>query len=332
MKPLYSLKHSEAKFELAVSQLINVSKTNPIYSHSFCQYYRESTNLDSTNSTVVIMSGTIPVVAIIFSLGKTTEAQINYFGLPAQLLISPIFDDETIDSALVLLFQEIRAICPVINKGKFINSFKLEIDASALRHKRVEKLFFSNNIVEPKFDRIIELSGKFQISYSKSVKQALKESKMDIRMISKKNHFTEIQEGISSLKSLHFKSAGRKTRSEKSWELQAKMVESGSAILLNGLNHNKIVTSALFMLNLNAAFYAVSASNRSETGLGLSHQLINYAIQEFSSLGITEIWMGEQYTYSIKSISEKERQIQDFKGYFGGRLNTHLISIARPTP
>jgi hypothetical protein len=107
------------------------------------------------------------------------------------------------------------------------------------------------------------------------------------------------------------------------------MIKNGSGLIISGTQNNVIVSSALFMIHSHAAFYGVSASDYTENSGGLSHHLIDYAIQEFGHFGINEIWMGTQHTAWTTEVSIKEKRIEEFKGYFGGSLKTALISSSR---
>ncbi len=80
------------------------------------------------------------------------------------------------------------------------------------------------------------------------------------------------------------------------------------------------------MLNSKSSFYGVSATNNELKHTGASHKIIDFAVDNLPSFGVEEVWLGAQYSDTVATTSEKERSIEEFKGYFGGFIQTHLIS------
>ena len=329
MTSIQAFRYGEANFASAMSKLVHSSSTNPIYAPQFGRYYQECANSEGSNNSIVVVHNMIPIVALVFSLDSKKPQKVSYFGLPSQLLVSKNSNESVLDEALVLLLQELSLSGVSVNNGKISNNFRMEIDPTSLSSKRIEKMFFSNTEVELRFDRILKISSDPEKEYSKSVKHALKKADLNIEIISSETQQNEIASGLSSLKRLHFQSAGKTTRSEQSWQYQKEMIQNSDAILVQGSYQNQIVTSALFMINESAAFYAVSASLANHPNEGLSHLLVDHAIRNLTAAGISEIWLGEQHSDALRSIPLKEKQIEVFKGFFGGHLQTHLIASTR---
>ncbi len=329
MKTMQTLRFGDPFFETAILRLMISSGTNPIYAPDFSLYYQECHVVAASNKSLVVMEDLIPIVGMIHSHNENVPQEIGYFGLPAQFLASNELSKSTLDEASILLLQEMKNDGVPINHGKFSKGFQIEINPIALRARRIERLFFSGSNVEPRFDRILNISENLPAEYSKSVKHSLKQLELNVELVSSQNSISDITVAIDNLKRLHFESAGRSTRSDASWAHQAKMIETGAALLVQGSLGNEVVTSSFFMRNSSAVFYAVSASSRSQLTAGLSHHLIDYAIRKFGDFGVEEIWLGDQHTDSFKMISAKELRIQEFKSYFGGSIQTHLISSSR---
>ena len=329
MNPMQVLRFGDPFFEDAITNLMNASNTNPIYAPDFSPYYQECSIAEASNKSLVVVADFNPLVGFIHSRNEREPREIGYFGLPAQLISSDEISNSTLDAAMILLLQEMKNEGVPINQGRFSTDFRIEVNPMALRSRRIEKLIFSNSQVEPRFDRILKTSENPTTGYSKSVKQSLKQIEMLIEHVTEKSATQEIKSAIDNLKELHFQSAGRRTRSEASWEYQKKMIEKGTAIIVQGLFDNVVLSSAFFMRNSSSIFYAVSASSKNESPLGLSHLLIDHAVRNFGGLGVKDIWLGDQHTDSFKAISEKELNIQAFKGYFGGIIQTHLIAASR---
>lgn len=114
--------------------------------------------------------------------------------------------------------------------------------------------------------------------------------------------------GIPVLRLSHYKRAGRKTRSDKTWEIQQQMIENFQAIVLHTMD-----SAALFYYNPISAYYAVSAG---ENG----HSVIWRAIKEFKKINLEFLELGEQ----VFSGDTKEVNISHFKSGFGGICKIRL--------
>jgi len=322
-------------FENALSSLITHSKTSPVYSSAFCSYYQELQNEPEENMSIIINYSGVSVLGFLFSSSpilKDSSLELNYFGLPAALMISETASVEVINGATNVLLQTLNNSGISVSNGRIGNPHTLQINPASLKSNRIERVFFANGKVVPRFDRLIFLNRtyeKLSSEYSKSVRLALKNETVSTRITSSKDSQETIHYEFDALKKLHLYSAGKLTRSDKSWALQLEMINDGSGLIVSGTQNNVIVTSALFMLHSRAAFYGVSASDYTENSGGLTHHLIDYAIKEFAHFGINEIWLGSQHTASTMEVSIKEKQIEEFKSYFGGSILPALISSSR---
>jgi hypothetical protein len=102
-------------------------------------------------------------------------------------------------------------------------------------------------------------------------------------------------------------------------------VASGRAFVVLGEHEGSYVSAALFMTNQNSAYYAVSASRYSSKISGLSHQIIDSAIEYLTTNDYKYLWLGPQYQSSFRELSEKEVGIEKFKGFFGGHIVIDFI-------
>jgi hypothetical protein len=326
------IKYGMPGFKSQLDSFIATSLTNPIYSSQFCDYYRELGHEPQENRSIIVGSPGKELVALLFSTPTqpgVKNHQISYFGLPSALLVSRTAAIEEVNGATHILLQELNNSNILVTNGRIRNPHDFLIDTHALRSNKIEKLFFSDSKVTLKFDRILDLSRSpesVRSEYSKSARDAIKNQSLDIKLISSESSQDAIEYEFESLKRLHFLSSGKLTRSERSWDLQLQMIQNGSGVIVSGSTEKKVMTSALFMINSDAAFYGVSASEPSQERDGLSHQLIDFAIREFPKLGIHNIWMGAQHSSVTVQVSKKEQQIEEFKSYFGGSLHTSLIA------
>ena len=319
-------------FDYSLNSFITLSKTSPVYSSKFCDYYQELRNeLEDNMSILINVSGTT-VLGLLFSAPnnlKNLNHELTYFGLPAALLTLESASAEILNGATNALLQTLNDSGFLVANGRITNPHTLQINPTSLKSNKIERLFFSNEKVTPRFDRVLDLNMTQELlrsEYSKSVRTALKGESISAKITSNRDNLDLVRHEFSVLKKLHRLSAGKLTRSERSWELQFEMVKNGSGLIVSGMQDNEIVTSALFMLNTSSAFYGVSASDYTGNGRGLSHHLIDYAIKVFQDFGIDQIWLGSQHTSLTAQVNDKEKRIEEFKGYFGGSIQTTLIS------
>lgn len=326
------MRHGMPDFDEKVNLFITDTKTNPIYASQFSKYYEELQNGLVSNSSILVTHKGQTVMGLIFSKtnNSTTEkSSVNYFGMPAAFLIASGEDFLVLDNAFRLLIQTINELGVPTSNGRFMTPFAILFKPSVLECIKIEKFVFNRSKIQLRFDRVINLNKsleQIESDYSKSARDAVKKKNLVVEVISNRNSEEIIENEFKSLQELHYLSAGRMTRSRKSWDMQLNMIKNGEAILISGKYGFKTSASSFFMLNRNAAYYAVSAIDKSQKISGATHQLVDAGIKSLPSFGIEELWMGNQFSYLFNETSEKERNIEEFKGYFGGSLVTNLIS------
>lgn len=123
-------------------------------------------------------------------------------------------------------------------------------------------------------------------------------------------------------KSLHFKAAGRKTRSEKSWDLLFEQVKEKKANFYFCRDHdNFMIGGSLVMTCEYEAFYAVAAYNRSLFHLPIGHLLQDFIIKDLIKTQIQWYRLGRLYHKSDFDFpTDKEIQIGQFKSGFSSDL------------
>jgi hypothetical protein len=204
----------------------------------------------------------------------------------------------------------------------------ISINPGILSSNKLEKFLFNGSKVIPRFNRIIDLGkGKESIksNYSKTVVESVSENDLDLQIIDKDSDRKLIDQEITNLRFLHMESAGRQTRSEKSWQLQSEMIARGNGFLISGYRNEIIQTSAFFMINLNSVFYGVSASTACRSGESFSHNLIDFGIDYLCKNNFHKLWLGTQYSHLLGPVTLKEKNIELFKSFFGGELILDLV-------
>lgn len=114
---------------------------------------------------------------------------------------------------------------------------------------------------------------------------------------------------LDRLKKLHFECSGRKTRPDKTWDIQKKMIQEGQ-----GFMSYSEFSAAFFTVYDDICYYGVSATTR-----GVGHGVVNEAIEHAIRLGLRTFDYGQIYFSE-----DKNGKISKFKMGFGGTTRVGL--------
>lgn len=333
----FSVLQSDSKeFVPAINKLIFDSKFNPIYSSVFDSFYEEIAGHKFKDLSLLVMQGTHPIIGLLqnIEIDSKTKPKVSHFGRSAALIANPNFTFDLIDSASQLLEDFVK------NDTSNILLKNLEISGEIRinNHAILQTAFAENLIrrfakVETRFNRIIDLNqeeGRIREDFSKSIKSALSKNlgdSQEIEIVSENSSQQMIKSAFDSLKSLHFNSAGRSTRSDQSWNIQRKFLVGGNAFIVQLLSQGNVISSAYFMITGYDCYYGVGASAPKINGISFSHLCISNAIAYSKKLGLQTFHLGEQYSYLSHEITDKESNIEKFKSFFGGRLLLEVLLL-----
>jgi len=121
---------------------------------------------------------------------------------------------------------------------------------------------------------------------------------------------------------LHFMVAGRKTRSDESWDIQLEHIANKSAFLIY-LTDDKdtMVGGGLFYQTKDEGLYAVGAYDRSLFDKPIGHVVQHRAIEEFKKRGVRWYKVGlRPYATDTPQPTEKEVSIAEFKHGFASHV------------
>lgn len=144
----------------------------------------------------------------------------------------------------------------------------------------------------------------------------------------------EVMEGENikiweDFKDLHIKVAGRKTRSDKTWEIHYKDICQNNSFLIYLLdNNNEMVGGGLFQFTKDEALYAVAAYDRNLFDKPLGHVIQFRAIEELKKR--TASWYklgGRPFLNGQTTPTEKEIKIAEFKHGFASHLFSRIVLI-----
>jgi hypothetical protein len=320
---------SNLKFNELRNIVLSESDANPIYASDFINYYNEYFNKTiKSKIEFVVLSHGVPVILFLiheYDNYNSETGQLSYYGLPGLIAVNARADIDAKEFAFLQALTHLREIGAL--KKFRSNPFALVYpDPYSNKIDSFEELIALSTSARVYFEKVIDTSkdkGELLKNCSKSVKSAIKSSnniETNFMFTDSKASETSRRQAIRDLKELHYLSAGRNTRSDKSWDIQASLLESGSVVIGTGYSNGKIIHGAMFMLANKKAFYAVSANSKELAGTAGSHPFIFNSILALKDIGIEKVYMGRQFEELTRHISEKERNIAKFKSFFGGNL------------
>ena len=145
-------------------------------------------------------------------------------------------------------------------------------------------------------------------SLRKSYKSLINGEKKSVKVLSDYNH--KIWE---ECKRLHFKVSKRKTRSDKTWDLQYESIRLQESKVFYIKENKKIIAFALFSFDIKTAYYGVAVNDRALfKKMNLSHIILWNAILYFKNHNIEFLYMGDNMPNNYLE-DKKLRSINDFK-------------------
>ena len=256
-----------------------------------------------------------------------------------------IYHDE---ESYVVEFLEKKILPPLFVKGlsekikkkiiegilNFLDKLKLKLSIKSL--KFIDNIFPSSSISQ--WHKMI-LKNNYQCILQREAFVCLEYDINDIRasirksyksLISKGEKIWKVESNFSiskkiwrEFKALHYKAAGRKTRSDKSWEILEKGLIDKDLFFIYCLDkENKMVGGSLFFLTKNESYYAIAAYDRDLFDHPIGHVLQFKAISEFKKMNFLWYRLGKvPFDGDDPKPSLKEKNIGKFKDGF----STHLF-------
>ena len=300
----------------------------PFYQGMNLKYYKEyARDSKFVDRSIVISEQQIALIGMRMAIREYEDKtkELSCYGRPILYLESQKAEMSQIRKAHKLLKAELENILSQDTISKILYR-----DFFAQTHLSFVSQFLLDMgaVATPHFTRVIELSSSGKDLYQqvrKSYKslinwggENLSIKLYDQQSIQKKD--------MNSFRQLHINTAGRETRSRKTWDLQYEMVCCGEAFLFFGELEKELVTAALFLCSPMYCVYGVSASNRDMFDKPLSHALLWNAILHAKKIGCSILEMGDlQYPRQGDPVpTQKELGITTFKKGFGGQTLTHL--------
>jgi FemAB family protein len=186
-------------------------------------------------------------------------------------------------------------------------------------HKVILKYGFNCQILRESFTDLKlsypEIKSQYRKSYKSLINQGLR--LWGVYKYDQKSHKV-----WDEFKQLHFVSAGRKTRSDKSWDILFEGLKQQLSFFYYCTDNNgAVIGGALVMKNKYEAIYAVAAYDRERFDLPVGHVLQDFIVKDLINSNLFWYRLGRYYEFNDRNQpTEKEVQIGQFKSGFSTDL------------
>ncbi len=304
-------------------------KMNALYSENNLKYYLEVCDKKIQDKSFIIKINDISILGIRMTVciedNLVARFHCNEF-LPIIYLEKNNIDPSLKRKGISIARDNISKILSQYKDWEWIHKDEIERNQiSELSHyflneHHAEPLLVLNRVIDLCLDEEV-IFKRLSKGYKYNIKWGLKN--LQTKILIGKEFKTE---DLERFRALHYKAAGRETRSKRSWEIQKTIVNQNQGFVVIAENkENDLVSAALFLNSKKHCFYGVSASDRTLFKKPISHVVIWEGIKQAKRMGCLEFELGSQaYSYQKPKPTDKELNISDFKRKFGTSTNAGL--------
>jgi len=291
--------------EVFSDKFLIAENTNPLYSLDSIEFYQEFFGSSWKNYCSVFFVDGRPVAVLLMFV----DHEASYFGMPGALICnhSQINSARYADILLGNFISSLRLLN--IQNIKLFSNFNLKVDSA-------KEQYIKNVFVDLSYSEEI-IRSKVRKSYKSLLNWGV--NNMSITIYNNKNisniKFKEIQ-------SFHLLAAKKKTRSDKSWDIQYEMIMTGNAFLVEALYKGQLASASIIIHNSIEAFYGVSINEESlmVDKLPINHLVLFRAIIEAKNIGLSKFNFGD----TSPSSDVKVNNINNFKNGFARQSEKKL--------
>jgi len=286
------------------------------YTKTAISYYEAYYNYTYSNRSLIVFEKNEPILVVyIFS----KDFKISFFDEPIKVHIKN--KDIKVQTAayreLILALDELikkENIHHLIFKNNpFLNA---NYHSNISQIQRQEKLSIALDLDETLIQMNLRKSYKSLINWGKK--------NLNFEII----NFSNLNQNIwNDFKNLHIKVAGKKTRSDITWELQYESIAKGDSFLIMSYLNNLLVGGTYVLLGNSTAYYGVGAYDRELMAQKLPISHFNLLISVYHAKKLNKKIYELGYIDSENS-NPKERDIFNFKKGFTNMLNFEIINTA----
>lgn len=291
--------------------------SNYKYTDNSILYYTEYFNNEYTNYTIIVFDDDENAVLAFYAFANSSV--LSYFELPVSV-IETLFSNRlqknrAYGELLIKLNQLISQ-----NRFRGLRFYSNEYLCAAF-YSKIQK-------VDVEYSSLVDLTIPEEIiktNIRKSYKSLVNwgEKSLDILLVDHNN--TDYNKFVE-FRNFHIETAGRKTRSDRSWDIQFESIKNNEAFLLLGYLADQLVSGSLILYGATEAYYGVGVYDRQlmANKVAVGHYNILKTIYECKSRGLSLLNLG---SIAKKSEDEKEKNIFKFKSGFSNFFKSDVVNF-----
>lgn len=335
-KWMYDDKESWMRIEN--SRLTTVPVSYAFYFVDYQNTYYSAINDDYMDCSIVIYNGGIPQAIWPLSVSKNggNETDSYVLGTFGQELLPPFveeikYNEESLRKLYKKCIGMICNVCAIFNIKSVQGKFLVMDKGNSLFYQKIREEL-DCFVVDALTECFVDLSyderdilTKIRRTNKYSIQKAKDYWKIEI--VTKYDNRNYIDLCFEQFQKLHLEVAGRKTRSDLSWEKQRNAVEdTDDFLVMMRENSGKLIGASLYCCTKTTCTYAVGAYDRSCFNKPVTHLSQWEAIKHCKKLNKRWYYVGHRpYIGDTLKPSEKELAIGHFKEGFATELYNSII-------
>lgn len=239
--------------------------------------------------------------------------EFSLFGAPCSLAFSTQFEENDVVAIERILISWLES--------EYKDS-KILLSSTPLMRKAFWSKTVSTTLIEEAYCDLSLSEELLWQGIRKSYRSLINgaKNKISLSVVNAANFSDKV---FSDFKELHIKAAGRQTRSNESWDCQARQIKAGEGYLVIGYLEDKLVTGMFNLCDSKKAFYAVAASDRElmAQNIPLAHAPLWLSIIHAKEIGLISFQFGDVTNSEYGKLSD----INAFKRGFSSHISLAQI-------
>jgi len=282
------------------------------YSDLSLEYYKEYFGPEYSNHSMVVISSTGDPVLALYAYTKT--GIFTHWGAPVTVIEAPFGSTGEKQLAYRALLLKLTEHFKKHAFEKF--SFYDNAFLTGSYHSKIEKI--QTELVSS-IDLTLseaELKSNIRKSYKSLVNWG--ERNLSIQLI---DHTNPDYGQFIRFRDFHIHTAGRKTRSDTSWDLQFESIRNNEAYVVLATQEENLVSATLVLHGKTKAYYGVGVYDRElmARNVAVAHYNMMFSITHAKKINLKQFDLGH---HDAGSENEKENNIFRFKSGFSNETTT----------
>ena len=290
----------------------------------YIEYFKDKSNFESLSS--VVFQNSQPIAVFILEIAN--EGKNKVVTSNGGNITSPIYLKDLSKKMIKKINESLHSAISEFRKESFEYCFEYELNENGcsdwylnLVTKYSVKEIVHNLYVDLSFP-LEDIKRNFRKSFRPLVNRGVE--LWDVKIIDYES--SDIDEQFITFRDFHSLVAGYKSRSNKSWALQADMVKVGKAFVVSIFDNDELIGFGFFPKNGTHCVYAVGVYDRNKFSQPLGHVVQFKAIEYMKKIGVKKYLLGIRFFSAQQRLaSEKEINISHFKEGFANLMLPAIV-------